>query len=95
MSDLETMEIAFNRNSPLPVGEVISTVTAGRGVVERAQNCLRASTYWAIRHLACEHHEGMLVIRGQVSSYYQKQLAQELVRGLRGVEVIRNAVDVV
>jgi len=35
-----------------------------------------------------------LVLRGQVSSWYQKQLAQEAVRHLPGVEAIINVVDV-
>jgi osmotically-inducible protein OsmY len=35
-----------------------------------------------------------LVLRGQVSSWYQKQLAQESVRCLSGVEEIINAVEV-
>ena len=35
------------------------------------------------------------MLRGQVSSYYQKQMAQEVVRHLPGVEVIVNGVDVV
>jgi len=63
-------------------------------VAVAAQRCLEASCYFGVRTLTCEHREGVLVLRGQVSSWYQKQLAQEAVRHLPGVEAIINVVDV-
>ncbi len=63
-------------------------------VAESARQRLRASGYLGVRALSCEHHEGVLVLRGQVSSWHQKQLAQESVRCLSGVAQIINAVDV-
>jgi len=45
--------------------------------------------------LVCEYHEGMLVLRGNLSSHYLKQLAQEAVRTQPGVNLIVNATDVV
>jgi osmotically-inducible protein OsmY len=63
-------------------------------VVDAVRRCLRASPYRQVRTLSCEHREGVLVLRGQVSSFYHKQVAQEAVRHFPGVEVIINAVDV-
>jgi len=63
-------------------------------VAEAAQQRLRASAYFGVRTVSCEHHEGVLVLRGRVLSYYHKQLAQESVRHIPGVEVIINVVDV-
>ena len=64
-------------------------------VADAADRRLRDSGYFEVRELSCEHHEGVLVLRGQVSSWDQKQLAQEVVRHLPGVEAIINVVDVV
>lgn len=42
------------------------------------------------RDLRFETHEGRVVLRGTVSSYYQKQMAQEALRRLQGVDRIEN-----
>ena len=47
------------------------------------------------RKLHFETHSGRVVLRGTVSSYYQKQMAQEAVRRLQGVEGIDNHLEVV
>jgi osmotically-inducible protein OsmY len=46
------------------------------------------------RKVRFEAHEGRVVLRGTVSSYYQKQMAQEVVRRLQGVERIENELEV-
>jgi osmotically-inducible protein OsmY len=48
----------------------------------------------ASRQVFCENHEGVLVLRGRVSSFYEKQLAQEAVRKLDGVDQIVNQIEV-
>ena len=67
--------------------------TAGPAAL--AQAILAASVYPSIRALTCDDHEGVLSIRGQVASFYLKQVAQTIVRGTRGVEEINNQVYVV
>jgi osmotically-inducible protein OsmY len=42
----------------------------------------------------CDYHEGALILRGDVPSYFLKQLAQEAVRGVEGVEEIVNRIQV-
>ena len=64
-------------------------------VAVAAQGCLRASGYFEVRILTCEHHEGVLLLRGQVSLWHHKQLAQEAVRHMPGVKAVINVVDVV
>ncbi len=56
---------------------------------------LRASGYQELRSLACEYHEGMLILRGRLSSHFLKQLGQEAVRTQPGVKMIVNAIEVV
>lgn len=46
------------------------------------------------RNLRFETQEGRVVLRGTVSSYYQKQMAQEALRRLKGVDQIENQLEV-
>lgn len=63
-------------------------------VEERAQGALLESPIYDLRDLRVETIGGVLWINGAVSSYYHKQLAQEVVRAVAiGCEVV-NAVDV-
>jgi hypothetical protein len=63
-------------------------------VLDRVQMRFRTSPYVALRRLRCEYRGGVLVLHGRVASYYLKQLAQEVVRRLAGVEEIANHVEV-
>ncbi len=76
------------------VAIVVGDVSDSDVVVEAALRQLQARDC-GLRSITCEHYAGMLILRGCVSSYYLKQLAQESVRKLPGVEMIDNAVDVV
>lgn len=64
-------------------------------VVRTAERRLQGSPYSALRSITCEFHEGVLVLRGQVTSHYLKQQAQETIRTVEGVIVIINIVKVV
>lgn len=48
----------------------------------RAQAALCNSPVSELRDLRVDHREGTLVISGTVSSFYHKQLAQEVVRAV-------------
>ncbi|NLE39900.1 MAG: BON domain-containing protein [Pirellulaceae bacterium] len=60
----------------------------------KARRRLAKSTHVSIRKVTCRYHEGVLLLHGRVSSYYAKQLAQEVVRDLDGVEEIDNRIEV-
>ena len=55
---------------------------------------LLKSPYRAIRDLSCEYVSGVLVLKGRLLTFYQKQLAQEAVGGLVGVSRIDNKTEV-
>jgi osmotically-inducible protein OsmY len=42
------------------------------------------------RDVRFEHHAGRVTLRGVVGSYYQKQMAQEVIRHIAGVREIAN-----
>jgi osmotically-inducible protein OsmY len=59
-----------------------------------AQARLMRSPYLELHHVLCEFHEGILTLRGCVSCYHLKQVAQSAVRRLDGVAEIDNQLDV-
>ena len=68
-------------------------VLSAKDVQAKAQQALSASSVYALRELTIERDEETLVITGQVSSFYHKQLAQEMVR--QAVEQIDVEVEVI
>jgi osmotically-inducible protein OsmY len=69
--------------------------TANPGSIETAGNLLRESRYSALRQICCEVCAGVLILRGRVSSYYLKQVAQTVVARAEGVQRIDNQIEVV
>jgi len=57
-------------------------------------SALMQSPYLATKNLRFETHQGRVVLRGKVNSYYQKQMAQETVRRLDGVHHVENHLEV-
>ena len=68
---------------------------AHASVTELAQARLLGTGHAELGQLICEHDSGILRLRGQLPNYYMKQLAQELLRDLEGVDQIVNAVEVI
>ncbi|MGD9720352.1 MAG: BON domain-containing protein [Pirellulales bacterium] len=69
-------------------------ILMGPDLQKRAQRALKASPFYALRELQVEQDGDALLIRGLVTSFYHKQLAQEVVRhAAEGVEVV-NFIDV-
>ena len=67
---------------------------SGREVEPRAQSALSTRPIHELRGLRVEGQNGALVIRGNVSTFYHKQLAQEVVRAVcREIDLI-NSVSV-
>ena len=60
----------------------------------RAQAALANSPFFELHELQVEQRDGTLFISGNVSSFYHKQLAQEVVRSVcKGIEVT-NSIEV-
>jgi hypothetical protein len=60
-------------------------------VAVRAKHALARSHVYSLRELDVEAYGEALILRGEVDSFYHKQLAQELVRmAAEGVEVIND-----
>lgn len=50
----------------------------------------RMNRYFVLRSVACEYHEGVLILRGRAPSFYLKQVAQTLAGKVDGVEIVVN-----
>ncbi|MBV9123610.1 MAG: BON domain-containing protein [Planctomycetes bacterium] len=59
-----------------------------------AEGRLRSLPYAALKQISCEDHQGVLTLRGCVPTYYLKQVAQEAVAQVPGVERIENRIAV-
>jgi len=58
-------------------------------VCDQAQQALASSPMWVLRQLKVDQTGQELVITGEVTSYYQKQMAQEIVRAaVAGVPMV-------
>jgi hypothetical protein len=68
-----------------------NNVSGRAAVIEaHARSRLRESVYPPIRHVTCEYRDGVLTLRGHVPSFFQKQIAQTLLRGLQHKVHINN-----
>lgn len=64
-------------------------------VLERAQALLRKTSHSVLSRIGCDFEQGVLKLEGRLPSFYLKQLAQEAVSDVEGVEEILNQVEVV
>jgi osmotically-inducible protein OsmY len=60
----------------------------------RVENALARSPYVARKKLRFESEQGRVTLHGTVDSFFQKQMAQETVRRLDGVDSIENQLEV-
>jgi len=81
-------------------GEVIYTRTVYdnpaqvHAVAAAARVCLHSSPYTTLRGVSCECRHGVLFLTGRLSSFHQKQIAQEAVARVQGVTQVVNQIEV-
>lgn len=64
------------------------------GLAAVASSALEKNPYLPRRKWRIEAHEGRLALHGRVNSWYQKQMAQETLLQLDGVEALENHLEV-
>ena len=62
---------------------------------DAAKERIRSQPHLAFHRIWCEYAGGRLFLRGQVPSFYYKQLAQEAIAGMAGVDQMVNDIEVV
>ena len=75
---------------------MVDETSAGpaKRIVAIARDVLQIRLDAASRQVACEYKDGVLLLQGHLSSFYEKQLAQESLRELEGVDRIVNNIEV-
>ena len=61
---------------------------------EQISAAIKNTPHLGQRELQCVVHEGRVVLKGVVGSYFQKQMAQEAVLRVDGVKTIDNELEV-
>lgn len=80
-------------NTPLPnLGTIAMQKLAT--IQNQAETVISTNPYLAQQSLQLEFERGRLVLRGVVKSFFQKQMAQEAVRHVDGVDEIENQLEV-
>lgn len=64
-------------------------------VMRRAVGMLSSAPYGSVRKIQCDFQDGVLTLRGEVSSFFFMQVAQTAVARIEGVEQINNEIRVV
>ena len=63
-------------------------------LLRELENALTSNPHVANERLTLKRHQGRVVVRGRVGSYYQKQMAQEALLRIEGVEELENQLEV-
>jgi osmotically-inducible protein OsmY len=69
--------------------------SADRDLERRVKGFLYGKHMPGLRNLQVEAHNGTVVLRGQVGSFYEKQLGHQCCRRVAGVQKLIDSVDVV
>lgn len=72
----------------------MSAATIHAPLFERIHDALSTNPYLPGRQVEVEANEGRVVLKGSVKSFFQKQMAQEAIRRIDGVETIDNLLEV-
>ncbi|MGA2066764.1 MAG: BON domain-containing protein [Thermoguttaceae bacterium] len=64
-------------------------------IAKTAKERISRVPHLTLQRIWCEYEAGTLFLRGQVPSFYYKQLAQEAVNGLEQVHAVANEIEVV
>jgi len=63
-------------------------------ITARAKDLIRHHAHLSVQRIWCEFRGRQLYLRGQVPTFYLKQLAQTAVSGLDGVSQVVNEIEV-
>ena len=72
----------------------MSTATLSAPLFDRIHDALTTNPYLSSRKVRVEAADGRVVLKGNVESFFQKQMAQEAIRRIDGVQTIDNLLEV-
>jgi osmotically-inducible protein OsmY len=78
----------------LPTEDTVREIQLDERFEEKVSSALRQNPHLQTRNLRFEANEGRVTLRGQVNSWYQKQMAQETLLRLDGIDRVENHLEV-
>ena len=72
----------------------MNAATLSRPLYERIHDALTTNPHVPSHQVLVEAEEGRIILKGNVKSFFQKQMAQEAVRRVDGVQQIDNLLQV-
>jgi osmotically-inducible protein OsmY len=90
---LQVASLIGRQVNPAPV--LAAGGDEAEAIVAAAKERLRSQPRLNVQRIWCEFAAGRLCLRGQVPSFYHKQIAQVAVAGLDGVTQVVNEIEVV
>lgn len=88
------MRLAVTCYFKSPKELVLFMLVAQATLAQRVDQAIQTNPYVDGRSLRFETDGSRVVLQGKVKSYFQKQMAQEVVRRVAGVEQIENCLEV-
>jgi len=74
---------------------VATIETPGSGeLLQRIDSAIKMSPHLASHQVFCQEDSGIVVLHGKVGTFFQKQMAQEALKRLEGVEKVVNELEV-
>jgi osmotically-inducible protein OsmY len=81
--------------SALPTSNPLTPEQLGAvALVQRLDSAIKGNPHLSGHQVFCHQEGGTVILQGRVRSYFQKQMAQEALRNLEGVEKIVNDLQV-
>lgn len=72
----------------------MSATTAAPPLLKEVESAIQQSPYLSNKQMRIEALNGVIRLEGAVNSFFQKQMAQELLRRVDGVERVDNRLTV-
>lgn len=89
---METLDDFSRPFQPASLGKAQTMLDSQ--LADRAQVALEQNPHLPRRLVQLETQDGRVILKGTVKSYFQKQMAQESLRRIEGVEEIENQLQV-
>lgn len=71
-----------------------TTGIQGLELLHRVDSAIKENPHLNGHQVFCQEESGIVVLHGRVKSYFQKQMAQEALKRLAGVERVINELEV-
>ncbi len=74
---------------------IVSDISGAPGeLLKRVDSAIRGNPHLVGHQVFCQEDSGIVVLHGRVGSFFQKQMAQEALKRLAGVEKVINELEV-